>query len=409
MATTRTRSWLTSRTRPGSAVVSGTTYAVNGVTYEPARTHRIAIQLSYTNAAGETVRVNPIFDFTLDAAGRSVPVTDPALTRRMSDVASCNGCHGELALHGGGRVDMPYCVACHNPGTTDANSGQVLTMSTMTHKIHAGRLLKRQLDAGQGGEDYTIWGYRNSRHGYAEVGYPQDLRNCATCHSSANAATPQGDNWKTVPSKQACLSCHANKPGSAWDTSHQRFARSVAVWSGATPTSVATDLSNATCVACHKPGSNLSAERVHWNQSEAHAAKYKMNIDSATFDAATRKVRVTYFLSDPTNGDARYNLVTSDCTGTPTAPVCASSTKFGNLRLSLGYQNLVGQSIAVTEFTAWGNGGSSARADAYKGVNDGMNRYTIDIDVPPDTANAVAAGSARVVSIGQIKEPQARK
>jgi phosphomannomutase len=34
---------------------------------------------------------------------------------------------------------------CHNPGTTDANSGNVLTMQTMTHKIHAGRLLKSKL------------------------------------------------------------------------------------------------------------------------------------------------------------------------------------------------------------------------------------------------------------------------
>ena len=52
----------------------------NGVTFEPSRTHRVAIQLSYKNAAGETVLVNPYFDFTVDANGNSVPVTDPAKT-----------------------------------------------------------------------------------------------------------------------------------------------------------------------------------------------------------------------------------------------------------------------------------------------------------------------------------------
>ena len=42
-------------------------------------------------------------------------------------------------MHGGGRVDTQYCVMCHNPGTTDPNSGNVLTLSTMVHKIHAGQ------------------------------------------------------------------------------------------------------------------------------------------------------------------------------------------------------------------------------------------------------------------------------
>ena len=69
----------------------------------------------------------------------------------------------------------------------------------MVHKIHAGRLLDSQLRQ-PGGEDYTIWGYGSTKHDYAEVGFPQDLRNCAKCHSAANPATPQGDNWKTKPS-----------------------------------------------------------------------------------------------------------------------------------------------------------------------------------------------------------------
>ena len=144
--------------------------------FEPNRTHRIAIQLSYTNAAGVTVLVNPYFDVTFDANGKSVAVTDPNQTRVMADVSSCNACHEKLALHGGGRVDTQFCVMCHNPGTTDANSGNVLTMQTMVHKIHSGRLLASEI--AQGGEDYVIWGYQSEKHDYAEVGFPQDLRNC---------------------------------------------------------------------------------------------------------------------------------------------------------------------------------------------------------------------------------------
>ena len=372
----------------------------NGVVFEPNRTHRVAIQLSYKNAAGESVLVNPYFDFTLDANGKSVAVTDPSKTRKMTDVSSCTGCHEKLALHGGGRVDTQFCVMCHNPGTTDANSGNVLTLATMVHKIHAGKLLYSKLATG--GEDYTIWGYQNSKHSYAEVGFPQDLRNCSKCHSGANAATPQGDNWKTRPSKEACLSCHASKVGSNWDTTHQGIA-STTIGTGA----LAKDLPNSQCLKCHAPGSVVSAEAVHWNQNEENAAKYKMNIESVTFndtaDHKARSVSVKYFLSDPTNGNAAYNLVTSDCTGTTTI-TCANTTKFGNLRFYLGYQNMVGQSAVVTEYSANNNGGSNANAYAYTGVNDGSNHYTVSIPLPDDSATAVASGTARVVSIGQIKE-----
>ena len=374
----------------------------NGVVFEPDRTHRIAIQLSYTNAAGETVRVNPYFDFTIDANGNAVAVTDPDKTRKMTDVSSCNSCHEKLALHGGGRVDTQFCVMCHNPGTTDANSGNTLTLATMAHKIHAGKLLKKALDEGKGGEDFTIWGFQNSKHSYAEVGFPQDLRNCTKCHSAANASTPQGDNWKTKPSKEACLTCHANNTGSDWEAKHTVFAQDPAFVG---PNANAKDLSNAQCLGCHKVGSNISPERVHWNQNEENAARYKMNIESASYDAATRLVTVKYFLSDPTNGNTAYNLVTPECTGTTTI-ACANTTKFGNLRLYLAYQNLVGQSTAVTEFSAYNNGGNTANVYAYKGTNDGNNHYTAQIAVPADTPTAIAAGSARVVSIGQIKEPK---
>ena len=371
----------------------------NGVVFEPSRTHRVAIQLSYKNAAGETILVNPYFDFTIDASGKSVPVTDPFKTRKMTDVASCNGCHEKLALHGGGRVDTQYCVMCHNPGTTDANSGNNLNLATMVHKIHSGKLLK-SVAPSKGGEDYTIWGFRNSKHSYAEVGFPQDLRNCSKCHSGANPATPQGDNWKTKPTKEACLTCHTSTIGSDWEMSHKVFAGTL-VATGAQ----AKELTNQLCAGCHNPNSNIAPERVHWNQNEENAANYKMNIDSTTFDAASRKVTVKYSLTDPTNGSAAYNLVTPDCTGT--SPItCANTTKFGNLRLFVAYQNMVGQSGGVTEYTSFNNGGNVASAFAYRGTNEGGNRYTVDIVLPADTATAVAKGTARVVSIGQIKEPR---
>ena len=328
----------------------------NGVVFEPGMTHRVVIQLSYVNAAGQTVLVNPYFDVTFDANGRSVAVTDPSKTRVMANVASCNGCHDRLALHGGGRVDTQYCVMCHNPGTTDANSGNVLTMQTMVHKIHAGRLLADPSNAAIGGEHYTIWGYQSSKHDYSEVGFPQDLRNCTVCHTGANPQTPQGDNWKTRTSKESCLTCHVSGTGSSFDITHTDFALVIVG-----PTGKPVDIPNQNCAERHRAGTSVSPERVHWNQNEEDAAKYKVNIESATFDSAGRKVTVKYSLNDTTNNNAAWNLVTSDCTGSGPTLACSSSTRFGNLRFYLAYQNMVGQPTTVTEFTAYNNGGSGAK------------------------------------------------
>ena len=372
----------------------------SGVAFEPNRTHRIALQLSYTNAAGEVVRVNPYYDFKFDAAGNAVPVTDPSQTRVMADVTQCNGCHERLAIHGGGRVDVQYCVLCHNQSTTDANSGNVLTLSTMVHKIHAGRLLERERLAGRGGERYVIWGYQNSMHDYSEVGFPQDLRNCTVCHTGANPKTPQGDNWKTEISRDACLTCHAANPGSDWYATH------FVLNNNRDPNAAATQMPNSACQGCHVPGSAISPERVHWNQNEENAALYKMNIESAVYDAAARAVTVKYFLSNPMAGNAAYNLVTPDCTGSGATTTCSNNTKFGNLRLYVAYPSMVGQPLGVTEFTSYNNGGSSANVFAYKGTNDGSNHYTVSIPLPPDTATHVVQGTGRVLSIGQVKEPR---
>jgi OmcA/MtrC family decaheme c-type cytochrome len=274
-------------------------------------------------------------------------------------------------------------------------------MQTMTHKIHSGRLLASQV--GAGGENYVIWGFRDTKHDYSEVGFPQDLRNCTVCHTAANPKTPQGDNWKSRASKESCLTCHANKPGSDWYASHTEIGSLLRP-----PVANPLDIPNSQCADCHAQGATYGPDRVHWNQNEENAAKYKVTIESALYDPATRKVSLRYFVSDPTRNNAKYNLVTPDCTypapNVCTPPTGTNNTQFGNLRFYVAYQNLVGQPTAVTEFSAYNNGGSGANALMYRGTNDGSNTYTVDIALPADTATAVAAGSARIVGVGQVKE-----
>ncbi len=156
---------------------------------------------------------------------------------------------------------------------------------------------------------------------------------------------------------------------------------------------------------------------MHWNQAEEHSAKYKVNITSATYDPATRKVTVKYNVANPTSNNALYNLVTPDCTA-PAPNVCAVpldpanpragySTPFGNLRFYLAYANMVGQPTNVTEFTPTTTTAARHFRErlSVQGHERRSNNYTVDLLLPADTATAVAQGTARVVGIGQIIEP----
>ena len=173
------------------------------VTYNEDYLHRVAFQMEIPLADDEELVLNPTFDW--------VPSGADAVTRAIVDVASCNECHGDLAIHGGGRIDTDYCVTCHNPGTTDPNSGNTVNLPEMVHKIHMGDELN---------EEYTIWGYRDVEHSWNEVGYPQDVTNCAKCHTGDDESTPDGDNWMERPYAEACESCHVDVDLASSDTEH---------------------------------------------------------------------------------------------------------------------------------------------------------------------------------------------
>ena len=62
---------------------------------------------------------------------------------------------------------------------------------------------------------------------------------------------------------------------------------------------------------------------------------------------------------------------------------------------------MAGQSAAVTEFTAYNNGGNSANAFAYKGSNDGSNHYTVNIPLPDDVPPNIVVADRLVVTGGE--------
>ncbi|HJV62252.1 MAG TPA: OmcA/MtrC family decaheme c-type cytochrome [Albitalea sp.] len=214
------------------------------LTYDPSLVHRLTIQVS-GNAPGtgtntpDGVQVTPgvplvkplnvIYDF-VPATGKVVTAADPS--REIASTDKCNACHGSLggipgdttsssgaAFHGSSRNDVRYCAACHTEqrkyGRTEATLDATTLAFTSTntyvvdgravgnlpnhiHKIHAGNLLAKK-------------NYNYANVLYNETTYPQDLRNCTSCHDGSDtstAKTAQGDNWKNAPSREACGACH---------------------------------------------------------------------------------------------------------------------------------------------------------------------------------------------------------
>ncbi len=174
--------------------------------YQALRSHRVAMQFSNAQQPA-----NPIYDW-IPASG----VSDPIFHYDVAATSNCNRCHQQLELHEGNRYEVKYCATCHNPGTTDANSGNSLDLKVMIHKIHMGA----NLPSVQAGGEYAFWGRDDSKHDYSAVNYPQDIRNCVNCHvgigtnpgvetdNSQLKLTSQGDNWSQYASRSACGSCH---------------------------------------------------------------------------------------------------------------------------------------------------------------------------------------------------------
>ncbi len=127
---------------------------------------------------------------------------DVTKIRQLSTDAACAQCHDNLIAHGR-RHSLDLCVMCHYDGVIDPDSENSVDMRIMVHKIHMGE----NLPSVQAGTPYQIIGHLQSVADYSEVVFPQDIRNCTTCHV-ADAA--QSEAWYLDPTRAACGSCHDN-------------------------------------------------------------------------------------------------------------------------------------------------------------------------------------------------------
>lgn len=170
--------------------------------------------------------------------------------RKVVDTAKCNACHFQLNAHGRSRNQVEACIICHNPTMTDAarrTAAQLpaegIQFGMMVHRIHAGR---RQI------RPYWIAAPANS---YNDVGFPNDLKNCAACHvngsenlplaeTNLNVVDPAGWIPNAGPASAACSGCHVSKDASS------HFLLNTSVLGEA-------------CGVCHGVNGDFSVAKVH--------------------------------------------------------------------------------------------------------------------------------------------------
>jgi OmcA/MtrC family decaheme c-type cytochrome len=312
---------------------------VPNVTYNSTLTHRVGFEIRGLAQANNA-------DYTFQPSSGA---TTGIFMREIVETATCDNCHTALSAHGGARVEVQYCVMCHSPGTTDPYSGNTLDMKVMIHKIHTGNTLPSiQTASGPNtaptlGIGYWIIGFGASLNNFNTVLYPQDTRNCTTCHVQTIPAATQAADYSTVPTAEACGSCH--------DTVN--FATGAGMGG-----IIAND---SQCTTCHGATSSLDNGQLqviaaHVIPEDMLAAKFKYLVNSVTFKTTAGNIFpvVNFSVVDPTNGNAPYNILTAAAfAGTDPGtgkPVCADDT--ARLAIDIAWD--------TSDYTNWGSGATAA-------------------------------------------------
>ncbi len=364
------------------------------VPYDASLPHRVGLEIRTSpNVAPTNIPAN-------NATYTFTPATGAELEqsgREIVDNDTCNACHDNLSFHGDARFDLKYCAMCHESYSFDSQSGNSLDLKVMIHKIHAGETLPSV----EAGGFYGIFGFGNTFTDLGEVVYPQDKRNCSTCHQESDTDTPQASNYRLTVNTESCGSCHDNV----------NFA------TGENHGGVAATADS--CSACHGPTSDVqngelragNAHRIPENEAAQRFLFEVVKVEAIQLDgspgatacaASTKACKVlpgefplvTVKVSDPVTGtayritDAPFTNVIA-CTPVPPATTCNATT--ARLRGRVAYTTL--------NFTNPGSGSTPAQP---------IQVDFLSTAAAPTGAPALAGGPARLNADGSYSKAGAK-
>lgn len=230
--------------------------------------------------------------------------------RRVVTDAACNACHVDVQAHGGSRAGVgSQCTNCHTRGaldrgvgakgiacatssqcagnaagwescqdtngdntpdtcviTVDPTPNQSIDFGVLLHAIHFARLRDGYAERNNLVQPGTLGvvGFNNGLSLFSDELFPQDIRNCKTCHAdqggSCDAAHPCGIGqscvaqscvnvaWQT-PSVRVCTACH--------DDASTAGHAALNTWTDPSGNVVET------CDTCHGADADFSVAKVH--------------------------------------------------------------------------------------------------------------------------------------------------
>jgi len=241
----------------GDGTYTYVTLPFDAALYDASAHSRVGLQISGLTGIDP---LNLTYDFAPD--GSSIT----ALTRDVVTTAACAACHdtGNPIAHGS-RYETKFCVVCHNAETS--RGGHTVDFKSLIHEIHTGQTTSA-LDA-------------------SGVAFPQDVRNCTTCHQGTDAMAP------TI---EACGSCHTGA----------NFATGVGHTGGIK--------TNAQCAGCHDAtaieGYHQSNYATAHNAGLTGADNFEYVISSVTLTAAGTEYQYATIVFQILNNGTAVNLAT---------------------------------------------------------------------------------------------------
>jgi len=314
--------------------------------FDAVKTHRLGIEIR----GQAPISSNGIHDF--------VPAGGALLfERKIVDNDTCNACHDRLEFHGGPRTDVDYCVTCHNPSSTDEDTGNTVDMKALIHNIHVGR------------DGYIIQGYSPDPHDYSDVEWSQDIRNCQTCHEEDDVNTPQASNWRLMPNRAACGTCHYND-GDAANGVHD-----YAIEDGEHPFGLA-PVDDTQCLLCHGPESDVAGGSVrvavaHEIPTQIESERFQYNIEDVFDMEVGMAPRVEFSVTNPLDG-SYYDILSAvefntcaDGASRLAIDVAWNTADYTNT----GSGKPAAQPMTMNPLTCFGNPGASEVPDTPAGVH----------------------------------------
>ena len=339
---------------------------IGGVMFEPDLTHRVGMEVRGPEPFGQEVRgADTSFDI-LPATGE----TEGIATKNMIVQENCSSCHGSetFAFHGGPRQDVKQCLSCHQPNAKDAFSGNSLDLGIMVHKIHNAENLTQL--------PYQFCGFGCENFGappddFSHVVYPQDVRNCTTCHNPDNPETPEASLIDTAATAEKCASCHDDL---AFDENGL---------TNANRNHIGLAQPNETCEACHSPNGLLQGNLAyHVIDSQVAAQQFQYEFVDVTNTGEGESPLVTFRVINPLDGSV-YDLATDPAFNGQRTSFSMTfgwpTTDFTNVANDAG-TDIIGRTGGRTLRVR------IARSDGLQDwvTDNGDGTYTVDTSMAPD-------------------------